>query len=203
MECRAVFFKMIRMPEKVFMFGLDGAGKSVIANYLAYKTIDTNTAPTVSFKQQAFVLQNMEVVLWDTPGQVKYREKWLKNVAESKVLVFVLDTGDPARFLEAKREFEGFIKGCYNLRAPVIFCFHQMDKPEAQASLNKAEELFELDKAHLLSIVSITTTIKDTETLDTLRDKIHELLEVRQAEDDQIESGRKQVDKELKKKARR
>jgi small GTP-binding protein len=203
MDGRAVFFKMIRMPEKVFMFGLDGAGKSVIANYLAHKTIDTNTAPTVSFKQQTFVLQKMEVVLWDTPGQVKYREKWLKNAAESKVLVFVLDTGDPARFPEVKREFEGFIKGCYNLRAPVIFCFHQMDKPEAQASLNKAEELFELDKAHLLSIVSITTTIKDTETLDTLRDKIQELLEARQAEDGQVETGRKQIEKELKKKARR
>ncbi len=194
---------MIRMPEKVFMFGLDGAGKSVITNYFAHGTIDTNTTPTVTFKQQKLVIQKMEVVLWDTPGQVIYRNKWLKNVAESKVLVFVLDTGDSARFPEAKREFEAFIDGCFNLRASVIFCFHQMDKPEAQANLEKAEALFELDKSHLLSIMSITTTIKDTETLDTLRDKIQDLLEAHQAEDDQIDRGRKQIDKELKKKTRK
>nr|MDO8118963.1 ADP-ribosylation factor-like protein [Candidatus Sigynarchaeota archaeon] len=164
------------MQEKVFMFGLDKAGKTVISRYLSEGIIETNTKPSIAFKQHVLTLTKLEVVLWDTPGQIKYRKSWIKNVGESKVLIFILDTSDSNRFPEARQEFDDFIKSCYNLRAPVIFCFHQMDKPEAQGNFEKANEVFELDKDRVLKVIALKTTIKDSKSLDVLRDKVQNLL---------------------------
>jgi small GTP-binding protein len=181
------------MPEKVFLFGLDKAGKTVITNYLTRGVVDTNTVPTQAFVQRMLVLPKLEVVLWDSPGQVMYRKQWYENVAESKVLIFVLDTSDSKRFPEAKREFDDFINGCYNLRAPVIFCFHKIDLPEAKNNLENAEKFFGLAKYHLQKIVSLKTTIKDTKSLNALRDRIQDLAVDRQLEEKRIEDERKQI----------
>ncbi len=191
--------ELTQMPEKVFMFGLDKAGKTVITNYLTRGVVDTNTIPTQAFTQRMLVLPKLKVVLWDSPGQIRYRKQWYENVAESKVLIFVLDTADASRFPEAKKEFDDFLKGCFNLRAPVVFCFHKIDLSESKGNLEKAEKFFELAKIHLQNIVSLTTTIKDTKTLDALRDKIQDLLVDRQIEDKRIETERKQIAKVRKK----
>ncbi len=187
------------MSEKVFMFGLDKAGKTVISRYLSEGVIETDTKPSIAFKQHILALAKLDVVLWDTPGQIKYRKSWVKNVGESKVLVFILDTSDSGRFAEAKNEFENFVNSCYNLRAPVIFCFHQMDKPEAMMNFEKATSFFEIDKDRVLKVFALKTTIKDLKSLDVLRDKIQDLLIDRKIEDNRLENEQKRKDADLKK----
>ena len=187
------------MVEKVFIFGLDRAGKSVITHYLMTNEVDLNLKPTLAFQQKMLLLPKLKINLWDTPGQIKFRKLWYKNVADSKVLVFILDTSDSNRFQEAKTELDDFIKGCYNLRAPLLFCFHQMDKPEAQTNLEKAKAFFDLGNIHIQKVHSMETQIKDTTTLNALREKIEALLIERQLQDEQIDRERAQKAEELKK----
>ncbi len=44
------------MSEKVFMFGLDKAGKTVISRYLSEGVIETDTKPSIAFKQHILAL---------------------------------------------------------------------------------------------------------------------------------------------------
>jgi small GTP-binding protein len=185
---------------KTFLFGLDRAGKSVVATYLTKGVVDTNTRPTLAFNTSLLIHPKVQVDLWDTPGQIKFRKLWYDKVSNAKLLLFVLDTSDSNRFEEAKKELTDFIKGLYNLNAPLIFCFHQLDKPEAQGNLAKAKAFFDLENIHIKEIYPIETSIKDLASLEKLRQLIFDLAIKRDIEDEKIAREREERAKELAKK---
>jgi small GTP-binding protein len=164
------------MAEKVFIFGLDRAGKTIITKYITKGIIDETFRPTLAFTPQNLVFPEVKIQLWDTPGQIKFRKQWLKNVARSKLLVFVLDVNDPVRFDEAKQELTDFIKGLYNMDAPLIIVYHKMDLPVAQENIGKAKKMLDVEKITIQDIHQIETSIKDVGTLDTLKQMMHDLL---------------------------
>jgi len=117
----------------------------------------------------------MKIAIWDTPGQIHFRKMWIKKVGQAKVLIFVLDVSDNARFDESKQELDDFIQGLFNIEAPMLLLYHKIDLPEAQANLEKAKAIFEgLD--FINEVIPMETTIKKPETLDNVRAKIVEVL---------------------------
>jgi len=87
----------------------------------------------------------------------------------------VVDTADKDRFEEAKNELQNIIADENNQRAVLILIFNKMDLSEAQKNLDEAKNLFEsifccLDFKH--NIVKFETSIKDTESMDRIRNFI-------------------------------
>lgn len=161
---------------KIFIFGLDRAGKTLITNYLTKGIIDNNTKPSLSFNQSILTTQKLKIAVWDTPGQIKLRKMWLDKVVNSEVLLFVLDTSDALRFDEAKMELTNFIKGLYNYKAPIVFLFHKLDTPQGQANLAKAKELFNLSQITIQQVIPMETNKENPASLDAVREKVNELL---------------------------
>jgi small GTP-binding protein len=188
---KSAFFNNIRLQmeimgqNKIFICGLDRAGKTVISLYMSKGIIDMNTRPTLAFQTHQLIHPKIKATIFDAPGQIKLRNLWADNVKESKVLIFVLDTADAPRFEEAKKELFTFLKKCYSIRAPLLFVFHKMDLPEAKANLKKATEFFDLQNIYKLiefrnidpiTIYSIESNVKDPKSLDDLRERIYQLI---------------------------
>jgi small GTP-binding protein len=165
------------MINKIYVFGIDRAGKTVLINYLTKGTIDKTFKPTLNFNSKTMIVRNLRSAVWDTPGQKKFRKMWLRNVANSKVLVFVLDTGDPDRFAEAKDELVNFLRDLENISAPLIFCYSKMDMDPTKKNKKIAEKLFDLPNLYEHQIYSLETSIEDTPTLDSLKEMVMSILE--------------------------
>jgi small GTP-binding protein len=184
--------------QKVFIFGLDRAGKTIITQYLTKGIIEQEFKPTLSFTQHLMLLPKVKCTIWDTPGQIKFRKMWLKNVQNANVLIYILDTSDSNRFDEAKKELTDFIKGLLNLKAPLILCYHKIDKAESKDNLEKAKALFAVKDNHIKDIYELETSIKDPDSLEALRNKINDLVIHEQIKDFHVKKERDEHAKELK-----
>ena len=58
---------------KVFVFGLDNAGKTSLLKYLKEEEVVDDPSPTREFDVIKLVIENQNFFIWDAPGQVKYR----------------------------------------------------------------------------------------------------------------------------------
>jgi small GTP-binding protein len=175
---------------KIFIFGLDCAGKTVITNYLSKGVVDEKTKPTLSFLQQKVILPKLKLMVFDTPGQIRFRPMWAEHVKNTKVLIFVLETSDAKRYAEAKDELMTFIKRLYFENPWMIFLFHQMDKPAAKANLEKAKTFFEIEKIYP-KVRILETNIQNIKTLDILREQINDLIIKTDLEDEAAEREKK------------
>lgn len=187
--------------QKLFIFGLDRAGKTVITNYISKGVIDNNTKPSLSFTNIMLETPKVKIAIWDTPGQIKLRKMWLNNVTNAKLLVYVLDTSDAERFSEAKTELVNFIKSLYNFKAPMLFLFHKMDTPEGQKNLATAKALFDLEHIYIQRIFPMETSKSDVKSLDAFREKVIELLLKVETEDFERKITEESISTEAKLKA--
>jgi hypothetical protein len=89
---------------KVFVFGLDNAGKSSLMRLLATGKYDNNYfPPTKKFRITNIKLQSgVKLVCWDMSGQKIFRVDWLRGAQASNILLFVLDLADSSRFEEVQ-----------------------------------------------------------------------------------------------------
>ncbi|MFX0092677.1 MAG: ADP-ribosylation factor-like protein [Candidatus Hodarchaeota archaeon] len=112
---------------KIFIFGLDFAGKTAITN--RFKGMQEGALETISTIRQnvsQVVKQNIILQSWEGAGQKRYRSLWPQFVRNSNALMFVIDGSDPDRFDEAKEELYKLLaydKG--NL--PLALCVNKSD----------------------------------------------------------------------------
>ncbi len=164
---------------KLFLFGLDRAGKTAIVKGIKEEK-DLSTTPTLSFGLGKWIIKDIEFQVWDAPGQVRFRGVWSRGFNKAKLLFFVLDTADSERFVEAKNEFDKVINDIETQRIPLLFCFHKMDIPEAKANLNKAREVFKLPRISQQGerpLYQFQTSIKDLDTLEPVKDALVKIVE--------------------------
>ena len=85
---------------KVFVFGLDNAGKSSLMRLLSTGKYDSNYfPPTKKFRITNIKLPSgVKLVCWDMPGQKIFRSDWLRGAQASNILLFILDLADSTRF---------------------------------------------------------------------------------------------------------
>jgi small GTP-binding protein len=159
-------------PNKVSIFGLDRAGKTVLSNFLQKGQVATNFNPTLAVSMLSIVFGKVSFKIWDNPGQIKFRHLWVKNVEKSKVLIYVLDTSDAARFQESKDEFKKVVADITKVEVPLFFVFNKMDLPESKANLEKAKEMFNLQNVLARNVKVFETTIKDPKSIETLKNAI-------------------------------
>ena len=157
---------------KVFLYGLDYAGKSALSETIKRDITFTNTKPTLSIIMSKMLIKNITFVIWDAPGQISLRDTWESGAKGSKLLMCVIDTADNQRFEEAKKEFYSILNN-YELKGiPLIFCFHKMDLVSAQENLIEAQKKFELNSIKERKVILLETSIMLKDAIEKLKEKM-------------------------------
>jgi len=157
---------------KVFLYGLDNAGKTALSETLKRDITFTNTKPTLSIIMSKMLIKNIAFFIWDAPGQISLRDTWERGAKGSKLLMFVLDTADNQRFEEAKREFYSILNDTELNRISLIFCFHKMDLVSAQEHLIEAQNKFDLNSMKERKVILVETSIKLMDSIEKLKEKM-------------------------------
>jgi ADP-ribosylation factor protein 1 len=120
---------------RILMVGLDAAGKTTILYKLKLGEIVT-TIPTIGFNVETVEYKNINFTVWDVGGQDKIRPLWRFYFQNTQGLIFVVDSNDRDRVVEARDELHRMLNED-ELRDAVLLVFaNKQDLPNA---MNAAE----------------------------------------------------------------
>ncbi len=139
---------------KISLVGLSGCGKtSIYSTTLGGMTPMEvkDLGPTVMYEVKSHNYLGLQISLWDFGGQEKYRQSYLetpKLLANTTILVFVLDLHHPEDFKKADNYFKEVFSAIKESGGDphMIIFYHKYDteeyaKDQLEENLNKAKEL--------------------------------------------------------------
>ncbi|MHA1145948.1 MAG: ADP-ribosylation factor family protein [Candidatus Helarchaeota archaeon] len=129
---------------KLFVFGLDRAGKTSILERLRRNEF-VKTNRTLNLNLLNFILDNVNLVAWDLGGQIGFRRSWRNYLKEPNVLVFVIDIHDKDRYVEAKKELFRILDYPESSGIPLLILANKKDLGTSISKKNVIKEL-ELNK---------------------------------------------------------
>ncbi|BFG36774.1 hypothetical protein CerSpe_230540 [Prunus speciosa] len=88
---------------RILMIGLDAAGKTTILYKLKLGEIVT-TIPTIGFNVETMDYKNISFTVWDVGAQDKIQTVWRKYLQNIQGVIFVVDSDDRQRMVEAKNQ---------------------------------------------------------------------------------------------------
>ncbi|XP_035283552.1 ADP-ribosylation factor-like protein 9 isoform X2 [Anguilla anguilla] len=94
---------------QVLVLGLDGAGKTSLLHCLATGTLEQNITPTKGFNAVSINKEDLKIEFLEIGGSEDVRAYWKMYLSKAEVLVFVVDSSDPARFPLAKTHLHELI----------------------------------------------------------------------------------------------
>ncbi|KAI3834226.1 hypothetical protein MKX03_030033, partial [Papaver bracteatum] len=100
---RLVRMLFAKRDMRILMVGLDAAGKTTILYKLKLGEIVT-TIPTIGFNVETVEYKNVSFTVWDVGGQDKIRPLWRHYFQNTQGLIFVIDSNDRERIVEARDE---------------------------------------------------------------------------------------------------
>ncbi|KAK4049852.1 hypothetical protein OIV83_003908 [Microbotryomycetes sp. JL201] len=140
---------------RILMVGLDAAGKTTILYKLKLGEIVT-TIPTIGFNVETVEYKNISFTVWDVGGQDKIRPLWRHYFQNTQGIIFVVDSNDRDRVVEAREELQRMLNED-ELRDALLLVFaNKQDLPNA---MNAAEIT---DKLGLHSLRQRTWYIQST-----------------------------------------
>jgi ADP-ribosylation factor protein 1 len=120
---------------RILMVGLDAAGKTTILYKLKLGEIVT-TIPTIGFNVETVEYKNSQFTVWDVGGQDKIRPLWRHYFQNTQGIIFVVDSNDRDRIVEAREELQRMLNED-ELRDAILLVFaNKQDLPNA---MNAAE----------------------------------------------------------------
>ncbi|KAH9299281.1 hypothetical protein KI387_030963, partial [Taxus chinensis] len=125
---------------RILMVGLDAAGKTTILYKLKLGEIVT-TIPTIGFNVETVEYKNISFTVWDVGGQDKIRPLWRYYFQNTQGLIFVVDSNDRDRIIEARDELHK-IWNEDELRDAVLLVFaNKQDLPNAMNAAEMTDKL--------------------------------------------------------------
>ncbi|CCC08045.1 ADP-ribosylation factor family-domain-containing protein [Copromyces sp. CBS 386.78] len=120
---------------RILMVGLDAAGKTTILYKLKLGEVVT-TIPTIGFNVETVEYKNIQFTVWDVGGQDKIRPLWRHYFQNTQGIIFVVDSNDRDRVVEAREELQRMLNED-ELRDALLLVFaNKQDLPNA---MNAAE----------------------------------------------------------------
>ncbi|XP_072016158.1 uncharacterized protein [Amphiura filiformis] len=113
---------------RILIVGLAAAGKTTIL--LKFGAIITTT-PTPGFNVETMVYKNINFTSWDLGGQDNFRPIWRHYLQNTQGLIFVLDSNDRERVVDAREELMGMIDEEHVFDKPVLILANKQDLPNA------------------------------------------------------------------------
>uniref|UniRef100_A0A915NDM6 Amidase domain-containing protein n=1 Tax=Meloidogyne javanica TaxID=6303 RepID=A0A915NDM6_MELJA len=125
---------------RILMVGLDAAGKTTILYKLKLGEIVT-TIPTIGFNVETVEYRNISFTVWDVGGQDKIRPLWRYYFQNTQGLIFVVDSNDKERIVEAREELMRMLSED-ELRDSVLLVFaNKQDLPNAMNAAELTDKL--------------------------------------------------------------
>ena len=129
-----VYQSLGQQNARILMVGLDAAGKTTILYKLKVNETVT-TIPTIGFNVETVEpVKNVSFTVWDVGGQDKIRPLWKHYFHGCDGLIYVVDSADPERFDEAKKELEWVLEDDEMRGVPVVVLANKQDLPNAKSS---------------------------------------------------------------------
>ncbi|KAJ4394626.1 Arf GTPase arf1 [Gnomoniopsis sp. IMI 355080] len=120
---------------RILMVGLDAAGKTTILYKLKLGEIVT-TIPTIGFNVETVEYKNISFTVWDVGGQDKIRPLWRHYFQNTQGIIFVVDSNDRDRVVEAREELQRMLNEDELRDAALLVFANKQDLPNA---MNAAE----------------------------------------------------------------
>jgi ADP-ribosylation factor protein 1 len=125
---------------RILMVGLDAAGKTTILYKLKLGEIVT-TIPTIGFNVETVEYKNIQFTVWDVGGQDKIRPLWRHYFQNTQGIIFVVDSNDRDRVVEAREELQRMLNED-ELRDAILLIFaNKQDLPNAMAPAEITDKL--------------------------------------------------------------
>ncbi|CAI5967998.1 unnamed protein product [Closterium sp. NIES-65] len=140
---------------RILMVGLDAAGKTTILYKLKLGELVT-TIPTIGFNVETVEYKNISFTVWDVGGQDKIRPLWRHYFNNTQGLIYVVDSNDRERVMEARDELHRMLNEDELRDATLLVFANKQDLPNA---MNAAEIT---DKLGLHSLRHRTWYIQST-----------------------------------------
>jgi len=167
---------------KVFVYGIDFAGKSSLMRLLSTGKFDFDYfPPTKKFRITNVKLDSgVKLVCWDMPGQKIFRSDWLRGAQASNLLLFVLDCADPGRFSESKEELWNMLN-LYELKSiPLLFLVNKTDLADCDKNPKHIIDKFKLNELHdrdwKIVFSSLPNGTGITELIEWMENQVENLL---------------------------
>lgn len=125
---------------KLFVFGLDRAGKTSLLERLRQKKF-VQTKRTLNLNLLKFVLENVNLIAWDLGGQIAFRRAWKNYLKEPDILIFVVDISDPDRVIEAKEELWRILNYNESQGIPLLILGNKKDLNQERLNKDIINEL--------------------------------------------------------------
>lgn len=129
-----------KRERRILMVGLDSAGKTTILYRLKLGDI-VSTIPTIGFNVETVKYKNVSFTVWDIGGQDKIRPLWRHYYQHTQGLIFVIDSSDHDRVLEARGELMKML-GTEELSNAALLVFaNKQDMPNALSATELVDRL--------------------------------------------------------------
>ncbi len=118
------------------------------------------------------ILSEVQFMLMDCPGQIKFRNKWKTALDKSKFIIYVVDTSDKKRFYESDTELKNILSNPDYAQIPLIVLFHKMDMNEAKKNIAEAKTIFNENSIREYgerNVVFMETSMLNTASLDDVK----------------------------------
>ena len=171
------------ISSKIFLFGIDNVGKSSFVRRVKTGQYNDNYfPPTRTFNIEYIQNPNGVYSFWDMAGQSIFREKWLKGIQDSNIIIYMIDVANQIRFEEAKNEFWNIFDKYNFQETPLLIIGNKIDlinrseKQEYdQLTRLKTEivDFFEFNKLSNLDWKFIFTSVKTNYNIDHLLNIIY------------------------------
>eukprot|EP00441_Pelagodinium_beii_P016671 CAMPEP_0197671850 /NCGR_PEP_ID=MMETSP1338-20131121/77580_1 /TAXON_ID=43686 ORGANISM="Pelagodinium beii, Strain RCC1491" /NCGR_SAMPLE_ID=MMETSP1338 /ASSEMBLY_ACC=CAM_ASM_000754 /LENGTH=187 /DNA_ID=CAMNT_0043251831 /DNA_START=114 /DNA_END=674 /DNA_ORIENTATION=+ len=141
--------QMRREEMKVFLIGLDGAGKTTILYRLKLDEDVTNPSD-VGFNVESIEYQDVQFTFWDGSGRSDMRPLWRHYYCGFHGIIFVVDCSDKQRAELAHEEFAKMLgnEEIQNQDVVVLVYANKTDLPDAM-TVEDVTKLLELEKCKL------------------------------------------------------
>ncbi|RZC54928.1 hypothetical protein C5167_013779 [Papaver somniferum] len=135
---RLVRMLFAKRDMRILMVGLDAAGKTTILYKLKLGEIVTKAR---RFNVETVEYKNVSFTVWDVGGQDKIRPLWRHYFQNTQGLIFVIDSNDRERIVEARDEIHRMLSEEELRDATLLVFANKQDLPNAMSVAEITDKL--------------------------------------------------------------
>ncbi|XP_066498422.1 ADP-ribosylation factor-like protein 9 [Hoplias malabaricus] len=114
---------------QVLVLGLEGAGKTSLLHCFATGSLEQDVTTTQGFNAVSINKEDLQIEFLEIGGVEKLRDYWQRYLKKARILVFVVDSADPAHFPLAKTHLHRLL--AVNPYLPLVLLANKQDVPGA------------------------------------------------------------------------
>mmetsp|Transcript_11426 Transcript_11426/g.13099 ORF Transcript_11426/g.13099 Transcript_11426/m.13099 type:complete len:193 (+) Transcript_11426:52-630(+) len=121
---------LFKKNAKILFLGLDNAGKTTLLRRLKDDRM-VQFDPTIHAHAEELTLGNVNFKAYDLGGHETVRKTWKTYFPTVHGVIYLIDSADPTRFAESKKELDGLLATPELANVPFVILGNKIDKKDA------------------------------------------------------------------------